>query len=186
MSAAGFGLKEPFPGFPPPLTTRPEGLLSMLGIQNSGRYPQHLQMDWLQPTLDLTTFYAESRAEIQSVQNFAIFSTLAGNFASFWQVPPGELWYLLALSYQWTAVSTTAPGSYTPCRTRSNDNLSRIALGPSYSPLANEFPLISMDFSARGIILRPTVQIGLHYGGGGLISGSPTVNGCIRFVRMLM
>lgn len=183
MSAPGFGLKEPFPGYPPPMTTRPEGLLSMLGLQTAGRYPQHLQMDWLQPTLDLTTFYAESRAEIQ---NFTgnISALTAGNFLQLWQVPPGELWYLLALSVNWTAASTTAPGSYTLCRARANDNSSRLGLGPPYLPAANELPLISYDFSARGLILRPTVQIGLHYGGGGTVSGSPAIAGTVRFVRM--
>jgi hypothetical protein len=141
-------------------------------------------MDWLSPTLDLTTWYMESRAEIQNTSNTAIFSpSTAGSFYQFWQVPTSEVWVLLGIGFQWTAASTTAPGTYTPCRVRNNDLLSRMPLGPPITPLANELPLIGMDYSIRGLVIRPTVQIGLHYGGGGTLSGSPTVNGMIRFVR---
>jgi len=98
-------MREPFPGFPPPITTRPDGLLSLLGLQNNGKYPQHLDYNTLQCGLDLTRWYLEAE------QDFPTFTQLWGaavGFTSFFTVPDGEAWVLLGGSYQDPAVLAAA------------------------------------------------------------------------------
>lgn len=174
-------LRDPFPGFPPPLTTRPEGLLSMLGLQTNGRYPQHLAEANLVPQLDLLPWYLESRAEIQSQQGVSNLSTL-GQFHALYTVPAQEVWVLLQFTVQVTAATQTRELQL--CRTRSNDNLSQVKLSDPVSITGTRWPLIGNDASVRYIIFRPTVQIGYK-----IISGADGTNGghvynsCLRFVR---
>jgi len=173
-------LREPFPGFPPPLTTRPEGLLSMLGLQTNGRYPQHLAEDSLLPTIDLLPWYLESRAEIQSVQGHSMAAAVPGGFIPLYTVPAQEVWVLLAFTIQPVVIATGCTVQLT--RTRSNDNLSRLALGAPVAWTATTFPLCYSDTGVRGLIFRPTVQIGYTYVTGGGAAGN-SLNSCLRFVR---
>jgi hypothetical protein len=171
-------LREPFPGFPPPLTTRPEGLLSMLGLQTNGSYPQHLAYENLSPTLDLLNWYLESRAEIQSLATFAQGGVI-GAFQSLYTVPPQEVWILLAFTIQPTNIAATT--AIQLCRARSNDSLSRLALGPPEQVLVTRFPLVRSDEATRYLVIRPSVQIG--YQNVEAPNGGNLFNACLRFVR---
>jgi len=171
-------LREPFPGFPPPLTTRPEGLLSMLGLQTNGSYPQHFAYSELQPALDLLNWYLESRAEIQSVQGTAI-NVAPGAFFPLYNVPPQEVWILLAFTIQ--PVTIASGCTLQLARARSNDDLSRIALSDPVAVAAANLPLIRSQDAVRWIVFRPTVQIGVQFVAGSGVGN--TWNSCLRFVR---
>lgn len=173
-------LREPFPNFPPPLTTRPEGLLSMLGLQTNGSYPQHLAYDQLQPTLDLLNWYLESRAEIQSVAGHVMNAAVPGGFTALYTVPQQEVWVLLAFSIQPVVIATACSVQLT--RARSNDDLSRLALGEVTPWTATTFPLCYSREHVRHLVLRPSVQIGYTYVNGGGAAGN-SLNSCLRFVR---
>lgn len=173
-------LREPFPGFPPPLTTRPEGLLSMLGLQTNGSYPQHLKYDELQPTLDLLNWYLESRAEVRTILNLNMATATPGGFTALYTVPQQEVWILLAMTLQPTAVVT--PCSLQLARARSNDQASRIQLGEPVALTASSFPLIASNAAVRYLIFRPSVEIGYHYVSGGAAPAN-IFNSCLRFVR---
>lgn len=171
-------LREPFPGFPPPLTTRPEGLLSMLGLQTNGQYPQHLETNTLQPTIDLLPWYLESRAEIQSL--FAVPINVApGVFVPLYTVPSQEVWILLAYTVQPAVIATACSLQLT--RARSNDDLSRLALSDPVAVAAGNLPLIRSQDAVRYLIFRPTVQIGVQFVSGSGVGN--TWNSCLRFVR---
>jgi len=188
MPLPGFGQREPFPGYPPPLTTRPEGLLSMLGLQSNGRYPQHLAYDQLLPTMDLTLWYQESRAEILSITPttpLLIGGSVAGSFVQIYQVPVQEHWLLLAYSINVDPVSPLGAGSVSLCRARANDSASRIALSAETKlcgAAGAGRSLICMDWSCRGLLIRPSVQIGLHVADA--IGAGITINATLRFVRL--
>lgn len=171
-------LREPFPGFPPPLTTRPEGLLSMLGLQTNGRYPQHLADDYLQAHINLLPWYLQSRAEIQSRQGVAI-NVAPGAFLQLYQVPTQEVWILLDFTIQ--PVTIASGCTLQLCRVRSNDDLSRLALSEPTAVTAASLPLIGNTAAAAGIIFRPTVQIGVQFVAGSGVGNS--WNSCLRFVR---
>jgi len=170
-------LREPFPGFPPPLTTRPEGLLSMLGLQTNGSYPQHLEYDKLGASLDLLNWYLESRAEIQSIQGQAV-AGLVGTFQPLYAVPAQEVWILLAFSIQPTNIAV--PSFVQCCRARSNDSLSRLALGPVASWTVQRYEMARSDEAVRHLVMRPTVQIGYTNVDAGV---GNFFNACLRFVR---
>lgn len=155
-------MREPFPGFPPPLTTRPEGLLSMLGLQTNGRYPQHLAEDNLVPTLDLLMWYLESRAEIQSADNVALGNVSAGTFVNMFTVPAQEVWVLLAFTVAPSVGWPVSTAEIQCARARSNDSLSVIALGGPETVTATRLPLVRSDAGVRGLVFRPTVQIGVR------------------------
>jgi len=177
--ATGSAFREPFPGFPPPLTTRPEGLLSMLGLQTNGRYPQHLASDSLVASIDLLAWYLETRAEIQSVAGQSLSGLAVGAFLQLWQVPQNEVWILLNIAIQPVTIGSTQ--TVQPARARANDSLSRYPLGQPLAMTATSLPLSTMDPAYKWIIFRPTVQIGLHGVSGSGVGN--TVNGTIRFVR---
>lgn len=174
-------LREPFPGFPPPLTTRPEGLLSMLGLQTNGSYPQHLKYDELAPGIDLLNWYLESRAEIQSVANGPIGSLSAGTFAPLFTVPTQEVWILLAFTVAPTVGWPVSTAEIQCARARSNDSLSVIALGSAETVTATRLPLVRSDDAVRHLIFRPTVQIGLRIVS--TTAANSFVNATLRFVR---
>jgi hypothetical protein len=171
-------LREPFPGFPPPLTTRPEGLLSMLGLQTNGSYPQHLAYDNLVPQIDLLNWYLESRAEVNTPENFAV-NAAPGNFVTIWQVPAQEVWVLLACTLRPVTIASAC--TLQLARTRSNDNGSRIALSDPVAFSSTSFPLVPSRESVRYIVFRPSVQIGCQFVAGSGVGN--TFDGCLRFVR---
>lgn len=174
-------LREPFPGFPPPLTTRPEGLLSMLGLQTNGSYPQHLKYDELQPSLDLLNWYLESRAEIQGVNPHPLGGLGAGQFSAIWTVPQQEVWVLLAATLAPTVPWPVSTAELQLCRTRSNDSLSVLALGAAETVTATRLPLIRSDQATRYLVVRPSVQIGVRIVQSTLANSF--VNATLRFVR---
>jgi hypothetical protein len=154
MSASG--MREPFPGFPPPLTTRPDGLLSLLGIQNNGRYPQSLAVEALLPTLDLTRWYLESE------QDFPTITTLTGGALGFHlmlTVPEGETWIVLGgtLDYNGALAASRAD-----CIARANSTGGGfIQLGEFTPGAAGQRPLVSVSPTGAGQLLRPLTQIGV-------------------------
>lgn len=171
-------MPNPFPGFPPPLTTRPEGLLSMLGLQTNGQYPQHLETNTLTPSLDLLAWYLESRAEIQSVQGVGI-NVAPGAFFPLYVVPAQEVWILLAYTVQPVTIASAC--TLQLARARSNDDLSRIALSDPTAVTTTSFPLIRSQDSVRYLVFRPTVQIGVQFVAGTGVGNA--WNSCLRFVR---
>lgn len=171
-------LREPFPGFPPPLTTRPEGLLSMLGLQTNGSYPQHLAYDQLIPNMDLLNWYLQSRAEIQTVQGIITSATGLGTFQPIWTVPPQEVWVLLNITLH--PQNVVGQQRLQWCRCRANDNLSRLALSDSILFDVANWELMGERPASKGYIFRPSVQIGLH---GCSNAAGNTFNGTLRFVR---
>ena len=173
-------LREPFPGFPPPLTTRPEGLLSMLGLQTNGSYPQHLAYENLVPQVDLLPWYLESRAEIQGAR--AAFTAAAvGDFQALYTVPTQEVWVLLAFTL-WAGVGDIPTACRVQgCRVRSNDASSRIALTQETIMAPGSLPMAASLDSVRYIIFRPSVQIGFVLTNGGVVTNF--MNATLRFVR---
>lgn len=181
MAAPGFGMKEPFPGFPPPLTTRPEGLLSMLGIQTNGRYPQHLEQETLQPGIDLLNWYLESRAEVLTVTDAAFTATNVGDFQSMWQVPTQEVWVLLNFTL-WAGVAKIPTACRVQgARVRNNDDLSRIALTAEAIWAPGSLAMASLLDAARYIVLRPSVKIGFVLTSGGVVTNF--ASGTLRIAR---
>lgn len=174
-------LREPFPGFPPPLTTRPEGLLSMLGLQTNGSYPQHLAYKELQPSLDLLNWYLESRAEIQGVNPHPLGGLGAGQFSAIWTVPQQEVWVLLAATIAPNVGWPVGNAELQLCRTRSNDNLSVLALGPPELVTATSLPLVRSDEAMRFLVIRPSVQIGVRIVA--TTAANSFANATLRFVR---
>jgi hypothetical protein len=89
---------------PAPLTLRPDGLLSLLGLQTNGRYPQRMG-ESLAPTLDLLPWYlAATGTELN------VFSTNVATFGfnAVFTVPDNEIW--LVESIVSTATATIAAG----------------------------------------------------------------------------
>lgn len=165
---SNIGMRNPY-NTPPPLTTQPEGLLWMLGIQNAGQYPQHLATDWLLPTLDLLPWYLQQRAEIVSNANPPLNSIDTGDFVPFFEVPQGEHWVFLDMSLKLT-VSTGSTGNkiWSLVRTRKNDYESMIGLDSRLNfDGTTSLPCITSGGGARGLLLRPSVQVGLYVEDGG-------------------
>lgn len=150
------GMREPFPAYPPPLTTRPDGLLSLLGIQNNGRYPQHLAVEALLPTLDLTRWYLESE------QDFPTFTQPTGGGLGFHlmlTVPEGETWIVLGGTLDYNGALA---GNRTDCIARANSTGGGIVqLGEAVVGVAGQRPLVSVSPAGAGQLLRPLTQIGV-------------------------
>lgn len=91
---------------PPPLGTRPEGLLALLGIQAGGRYPQHLGEDFV-PVADLIQWYLEQEATYVSAQ---LTIASAASIQAIGTVPATEQWLLRDVSMTSTS---TLPGGVT-------------------------------------------------------------------------
>jgi hypothetical protein len=96
-----------------------------------------------------------------------------------YSVPAQEVWVLLNWTIQCTAIQQAQTVQL--CRTRSNDQLSRVALSQPVAASPTVFPLIGTEAAVRGLVLRPTVQLMIQN-----VSGSGTGNtwnSCLRFVR---
>jgi len=149
-------MREPFPGYPPPLTTRPEGLLDLLGLQNNGAYPQHLAYQQLVPTLDLLRWYLEAQADF-------INTTVTCNASGFHTgtdltVPNGEHWILLAATATGSGGATIQTVAF--ARTNSSGG-SVLALGPSATQPAASTVLLARTDDVGPWLIRPSVQLGL-------------------------
>lgn len=150
----------------PPLTARPEGLLSSLGIQSGGKYPQHLLSD-LQPTYDLGFWYREYNQIFSTVAipSTPYACTTATDYDLGIQVPDGELWVVNRIgvklnvtggvgtdSFNWTILRTNnADGTQLP--------LMRTQLSPT-STAAGSFPALLTGCLEFGpILLRASVKL---------------------------
>lgn len=153
------GMREPFPGYPPPLTARPEGLLDLLGLQTNGAYPQHLSYNSLDCGIDLLRWYLESRATFKTGN---ITTGAGGTFytdGTNLTVPAGQHWVLLNFSVVSTASTGATGAKIVPARANSS-GLTRVLLGQD-SNATNSFLSASSDAGMLGYLLRPTVQVGL-------------------------
>lgn len=144
-------------GVPPPITARPDGLLSLLGLQTQGKFPQHLAYDWLQPTMDLTRWYLEAE------QDFPTFTQLWGaavGFTQFFQVPQDEVWVLLG-------GSLSTPSALAAARkdgiVRGNSTAGAGSFVPLVDPVRfeiGEAQMIGIPAENAGWLLRPLTTIG--------------------------
>jgi len=169
-------MREPFPGNPPPITSRPEGLLSMLGLQTNGRYPQHLEMGNLGAEIDLLRWYLESQATFKTgTMNF-----VAGSFQTSTNltVPAGEHWLVLQYNALCTSVSVDTKTGFL-CRANSSAG-TIVALGPKCDCVVNERYLLTQGDWALGYLARPSVQLGVY----GLIGGTVSLDYTLRYVRL--
>jgi hypothetical protein len=172
------GMREPFPGFPPPLTNRPDGLLSLLGIQNSGRYPQHLAVEALIPVLDLTRWYLESE------QDFPTVTTVTGGALGFHNmitVPEGETWVVLGGSLDYNGALAVARWD-SIVRANSTGTAGWMQLSQPTRGVVGERPLVSVDASGAGQLLRPLTQLGLW---AGVAAAAVNVTLTMRVARLL-
>lgn len=147
---------------PPPLTARPEGLLSSLGIQSGGEYPVTLNRD-LQPTYELGDWYREYnqtfRSGSVSIGNPMAVATVFDMF----QVPDGEIWIVnrFMARVRTQAVNETFKLGFH--RTNSS-NLTLLPL--AFASNLNETSSSGVPWveavpiaGAFPIILRPTVKV---------------------------
>jgi hypothetical protein len=142
---------------PPPLTARPEGLLSSLGIQSGGKYPQHLAGDLL-PTYELGPWYREYNGTFRS-GTVDWQGTQAGEEAVLFEVPDGEVWILNRFSAWWDKAVNNQMG----CTFYRQNNAGGTRLVLGQAELANNAAARLWVYANPGnlpIILRPTVQVG--------------------------
>ena len=165
---------------PPPLTTRPEGLLSSLGIQSGGQYPQHLLSD-LAPTYELGGWYREHQ-QIFARASLGAGPYSRGNLIDLFTVPDGELWVVNRIgAYLRCTVTTGVAGtahtiSWQLLRTNSV-NLTQLPISLprplnvySGSPGFDMYYLIGPEVEMP-MILRPTTKVRLLCNG---MSGTDT------------
>jgi hypothetical protein len=91
---------------PGAITTFPQGLLSLLGIKNDGKYPQSLADSYV-PTFDMLNWMALANARELVQDQPTAFSTTgvkAGATGTL-LVPAGQVWLACGINYQ---VSVTA------------------------------------------------------------------------------
>lgn len=178
MSRAGDSLREPFPGYPPPITTQPEGLLDLLGLQTNGRYPQHFDYNSLGASLDLTRWYLEQRATfVSGVINVA---AVAGTWGTdtLLQVPANQHWILLSFNIMTTGVLAA---NHTNVVGRTNNaGASFVALGAATTQPTGAVGVWGSDPGFAGTVLRPTVQIGVMH----LVATALNYNYVLRYVRL--
>lgn len=144
-------------GTPPPITARPDGLLSLLGLQTQGRFPQHLAYDWLLPTLDLTRWYLEAEQDFPTISQS---SANALGFLQFTQVPQDQAWVFLGCSLSSTAglVAARMDGVV-----RGNSTAGAGSFVPLAAPVRAEIgqaQMVGGDAGAVGQLLRPLTTIG--------------------------
>lgn len=149
---------------PPPLTSRPEGLLASLGIQSGGQYPQHLLSD-LQPTYELGPWYREFN---QQFITLAITGTpyainTATDYDTGISVPDGEVWIVNrgTITLNVAAGATTKSIIWTWGRTN-NANATFLAFAPAtVSPISNAGTPANLTslVEAPPFLLRPTVKV---------------------------
>lgn len=178
MSRIGDTLREPFPGYPPPLTTQPEGLLDLLGLQTNGRYPQHLNSETLQPTIDLLRWYLEDKANFKTGQiNYTGTPPTFVGDANL-TVPAGEAWIPLQFNV-WSTAALATTVTHQLGRTNSSGG-SFVALSDPTTWTTGQVAAYMMDPAHYGIYLRPSVQLGIM----GLQGSTTQFNYTLRYVRL--
>lgn len=149
---------------PPPLTTRPEGLLDSLGIQSGGRYPQHLNPD-LQPTYELGAWYREYNQTFRS-QTVAPGLTPAGSYVDTGiVVPDGEIWIVnrLGCAVSWGIASNNVQGTMQLVRRNAAGSTILTVSTPQLFWLSNvatiptQVMVLGLDYAP--LIMRPSVKL---------------------------
>lgn len=150
---------------PPPLTSRPEGLLSSLGIQSGGRYPQHLAED-LVPVYELGAWYREFNQLFTTVSipatPYAI--STATDYDCGIQVPAGEIWIVNrgTISMDFSAGAAAQSMYWTWGRTNSQDG-TFLSFAPDQLAQITTGAGVNYRFTAQitevPFLLRPTVKV---------------------------
>ncbi len=165
---------------PPPLTSRPEGLLASLGIQSGGQYPQHLLPD-LQPSYELGAWYREYN-QIFARTAIGAGPYSRGNLIDLFTVPVGEVWIVNRIGvYLRCTVTTGVAGtahtiSWQIIRTNNADltqipiSLPRVLNVYSGSPGFDMYYCLGIEQPAP-LILRPSTKVRLLCNG---FSGTDT------------
>jgi len=149
----------------PPLTTRPEGLLSSLGIQSGGRYPQHLAEELL-PTYDLGQWYREYNQQFTIATQTPGAGLARGTFSDTGiQVPDGEMWIVNRLNvYITIAFAAAAISEFALVRTNNADaTVICLDTATSNHPTSGGSFLFLNAAPVLPIILRPTVKLRVGY-----------------------
>lgn len=177
MSRIGETLREPFPGFPPPLTTRPEGLLSLLGIQNNGRYPESLATAQLQPNIDLLRWYLETVATFKTgtlaLAGAGTFTTSANL-----TVPAGEHW--IVLQFNVVSAGLVAAGAELQVGRTNSSGGTYVALGDASDANPNSYTHANLATWGQHYIARPSVELGVFE----LNGPGHNVNYTLRYARL--
>ena len=163
----------------PPLTARPEGLLSLLGIQSGGRYPQTLSPT-LAPTFELSNWYSEYNGTFAGGVVFGSLAApaLGGKVPTTIEVPSGEIWIVNRIGCT-IDVDYVGAGEANWALIRTN-NADQTELHLDYWQGAVSTSANMHAFGARArlpIILRPTVRLQLQYLGGTALTPTIALNG---------
>lgn len=170
-------LREPYPDHPPPLTTRPEGLLDLLGLQQNGRYPQHLETNMLGVGLDLLRWYLESRATFKTgtLASAAGFVTDNPNLI----VPASEHWLVLQFNVQAQAAPAAAWRGWLARTNGSGGSL--VSLSPTEATAAGQRPHLRVsDTTGQFYLARPSVRFGVFIDS----AAAATLDYTLRYVRL--
>lgn len=168
-------MREPFPGHPPPITTRPEGLLSLLGLQTNGRYPQHLAYDKLDAGVDLLRWYLESVATFKTGSILVTGSAFVSD--SNLVVPAGEHWLVLQYHMESTAAAAAEQGVYLA---RANSSGGTIVALSDEVRRSTGTVMVRADGPGQFYLARPSVQLGIKQ----TIGAALTYNYTLRYVRL--
>ena len=131
-------------------------MLSSLGIQSGGRYPQHLLSD-LQPTYELGPWYREYNGTFRS-GSVDWLNTQQGEEATLFEVPDGEIWIVNRFSAHWTKVVNNQMGA--AFFRQNNAGGTRLVLAEANAASNSVWRMHAYaNPGVLPIILRPTVQM---------------------------
>jgi len=168
-------MREPFPAHPPPLTSRPEGLLSLLGLQTNGRYPQHLSYDKLDASIDLLRWYMEGQATFKTGTINSLSGSYVTDAGGNLTVPAGEHWLLLQFHvHRLTAVAADT-GLWLARANSSGTTL--VAMSDKVLALTGTRPMVRST-DQYGILLRPSVTLGVVQDNGAGLALDYTLRYC--------
>lgn len=159
-----------------PLQVLPTGLLSFLGLKNSGQYPQTLGSDTLVPTLGLEYWYLGTNCFYSQAPDIA--AALGGVVVPTFAAAPNAYLYVLELSF---FSDVLGAGDVLTCQPFMNINNSGniFMLGPS------GVPAITGDRASCRIegpvLVPPNATIGLF---STRFTGASQVTPCMRWVTL--
>lgn len=167
---------------PPPLTSRPEGLLDSLGIQSGGEYPKTLNAD-LQPVYELGPWYREYNQKFRSASSAPGLVAVTSTFDTGISVPDGEIWIVNRIGCEIvcnrTASNSTAYFQLLRTNNANGTELTVSAPTPiettNVVTAAGSRVYLGLDYPP--LLLRPTVKLRVMYGSNR--TGDPiTVSAC--------
>jgi hypothetical protein len=164
---------------PPPLTSRPEGLLSSLGIQSGGMYPQHLENN-LQGTYELGPWYREHNQVFRSGVAFNSGGAIAAGtlVPTTIEVPSGEIWIVnrLGVHFECTiAAAVTLAFALVRTNNANGNQLLIDRVDATFS--VGNMRVVSLGMGQLPILLRPTVRLQVYYLGGNTLNQPTLANG---------